>query len=392
MARYSVMNPGKYHLGTPFTFPPLQNRTYNEKFIIKDIKWKTSVLLNRRMYLGNVQIRDVNNTVKVLSDSILKSKTNKFDSFTLDRRIDVAIGDGDEIIKLATFADRLLQFKQNILHIINATRSTEFLEQSYKFKGVSHASAVCTTEYGVAWCNSHGACMYDGERVQELLVREGVRLISDEDWSNFYVEGETMVSYVPKTKQLLFIRGNNSSTDNIGNVMIYNLALRSWTRGTGRLDEADKSNLINIWDGRPSWARAEGGSVTIFPRDPNAAALINNFKIETKEMNFGTQTKKKIIKLNLTYKGGSSGNTNVLPKYAVDNGGFSNSFKDSSGTTITNIPYSSDWAEISLYTDSSNAGSVRSFALQLTDVSGANVVSDFEINDMTVIYRRKSIK
>ena len=127
------------------------------------------------------------------------------DSFTLDRRIDVAIGDGDEIIKLATFADRLLQFKQNILHIINATRSTEFLEQSYKFKGVSHASAVCTTEYGVAWCNSHGACMYDGEKVQELLIREGVRLISDEDWSSFYIEGETMVSYIPKTKQLLFI-------------------------------------------------------------------------------------------------------------------------------------------------------------------------------------------
>ena len=63
-------------------------------------------MLNRRIYIGNVQIKDENNTVKVLSDTILKSRTNRFDSFTLDRRIDVAIGDGDEIVKLISLLFR----------------------------------------------------------------------------------------------------------------------------------------------------------------------------------------------------------------------------------------------------------------------------------------------
>ena len=71
MARYSLINPGQYHLGVPFTYPPIHNRTYNEKYLIKEVKWKTSCMLNRRIYIGNVQIKDENNTVKVLSDTIL---------------------------------------------------------------------------------------------------------------------------------------------------------------------------------------------------------------------------------------------------------------------------------------------------------------------------------
>ena len=50
--------------------------------------------------------------VEVLSDSIFKSRTNRFDSFSKDRRIDVAIGDGEDITALAQYADMLLQFKK----------------------------------------------------------------------------------------------------------------------------------------------------------------------------------------------------------------------------------------------------------------------------------------
>ena len=38
MARYSLINPGQYHLGVPFTYPPIHNRTYNEKYLIKEVK------------------------------------------------------------------------------------------------------------------------------------------------------------------------------------------------------------------------------------------------------------------------------------------------------------------------------------------------------------------
>ena len=150
MPNYALMNPGKYHLGTPFSFPPIQNRTFKDKYYIQEIKWKTSVLLNRRIYVGNVEIKDRDGKVRILSDSIFKSKSNKFDTFTTDRRIDVAVGDGEEIIRLVAYADRLLQFKQNTLHIINAQKDVEILESVHKYKGVSNHNAVCETDYGIA--------------------------------------------------------------------------------------------------------------------------------------------------------------------------------------------------------------------------------------------------
>ena len=179
MAKYALMNPGKYHLGVPFSFPPIQNRTYQEEDAIRKISWKTSVLINRKIYVGNVKIEYKDGKEKTLSDSIFKSKPNQFDTFNLNSRIDVAVGDGEDIIRLAGYADRLLQYKQNTLHIINVQKQGEFLEATHKFKGVSHHNAVCEFDYGIVWCNAHGVYMYDGEMVSELF-----KITPDPDWVN----------------------------------------------------------------------------------------------------------------------------------------------------------------------------------------------------------------
>jgi len=393
MPNYALMNPGKYHLGTPFSFPPIQNRTFKDKYYIQEIKWKTSVLLNRRIYVGNVEIKDRDGKVRILSDSIFKSKSNKFDTFTTDRRIDVAVGDGEEIIRLVAYADRLLQFKQNTLHIINAQKDVEILESVHKYKGVSNHNAVCETDYGIAWCNTHGVYMYNGQQVSELFVRQGLRTISEETWNSFYKEGETMIGYVPKSKQLLVFRGitGNDSKD----IMIFDMVTSSWTKGTGRLGNQDKTNLVNIWNGKLVYGYENADNkITVVPWKSICSVDIDNFKVQTKQMNFGTEAKKKINKVRITYKGTNP--TNVLPKYSVNGGAFNNSFKDENGTAITNIAGTSnsgaDWSEIELYTDTSIAGSIRSLAIELTDVSGANVQSNFEINDITIIFRTKSVK
>ena len=394
MAEYTVMNPGKYHLGNSFNFPPIQNRKYSEKNMIKSIKWKTSALLGRRIYVGNVEIEDKDGKVKLFSDSIFKSQSNRFDTFRMDGRIDVAVGDGEEIIRLAGYADRLLQFKQNTLHIINANKDVEFLESTHKHKGVSHHNAVCETDYGVAWCNAHGVYMYNGQQIVDCFERQGVRIFSDDDWngsSGFYKDGETMIGYIPDTRQLLVVRGNTDVSGN-GDVMLYNMITQSWTKSTGRITREDKTNLVNIWDGKLVFGyESDTSEITVLPWKIDPSVAVNNYKIETKELNFGTQARKKISKVRITYKGGAGGNTNILPKYAYDGGDFNHSFQDENGTNITNIAGSANWAEIDLYT-SSNANNIRSFGIQLTDVSGQDVASDFQINDITIIYRRKSVK
>lgn len=392
MANYAVMSPGKYRLGISFNFPPLTNKRLRQDYLIKKIKWKTSVLIGQRLYLGNVKLVDKDNKERVYSDSVFKSRASQFDSFTMDRRIDVAVNDGEEIIRLATYADRLLQYKQNTLYIINATKSQEFLEATHKHKGVSHHNAVCETDYGVAWCNEHGAYLYNGRQVGDLLVKEGVRFISESLWNSFYVDGETMIGFAPKSKQLIIMKSFKNATSDSGDILVYDMVTSSWVKGTGRLNAEDKTNLVNMWDGSLIYGYENTtDQTTIVPWQSSPSEAIDNFNVQIKELNFGTQAKKKVIKVELTYKGASGGNTNVVPKYSVDGGAYTNNFVDSSGSEITNIIGSANFTVIELYTQS-NANNIKTFSMKFEDVSGQDVSADFEVNDMSIIYRQKSIK
>ena len=170
MANYAVMNPGKGHLGHWYNAPPYHQRIYNDELEpYKNIQFKTSVLHNRRIYLGNVKVEYQDGKKETLSDTILKSEPAQFDKFTKRGRIDVAVGDGEDIIKLESYADRILEFKNRTLHVINASAKGEFLEDSFKYKGVSNPQAVARTDYGVAWANEFGCYMYDGRQIHDLL-------------------------------------------------------------------------------------------------------------------------------------------------------------------------------------------------------------------------------
>lgn len=392
MANYALMNPGKYRLGVPFNFPPLANRRLMQDYLIKKISWKTSVLIGQRLYVGNVKIVDKDNKERTLSDSVFKSKAGQFDTFTTDRRIDVAVGDGEEIIRLATYADRLLQYKQNTLYIINATKSQEFLEATYKHKGVSHHNAVCETDYGVAWCNQHGVYLFSGEQVGDLLVKEGVRFISESLWNSFYVDGETMIGFAPKSKQLVLLKSFKNSTSNSGDILVYDMITSSWVKGTARLNTEDKTNLTNNWDGNLIYGYENTtDEITVVPWKSDSSENISNYNVQTKELNFGTQAKKKVTKIEITYKGGTSGNTNILPKYSVDGGDYNSNFVDENGSTITNLPASNYWTVIELYTQA-NANNIKTFSIQLVNVESESVVSDFQVNDISIVFRQKSVK
>tara|TARA_X000000368_G_scaffold162619_1_gene128204 strand:+ start:2135 stop:3304 length:1170 start_codon:yes stop_codon:yes gene_type:complete len=386
--RTALMNPGKYHLGNLFIFPPVQNRKYVDVNLIKKIQWKTSALINRRAYVANVKIVDKDNTSHIFTDSIFKSKSNKFDVFTMDRRIDVAVGDGEEIVKLIGYADRLLQFKQNTLHIINVSGQAEYLEATHKYKGVSNPNQVCETDFGIAWCNNNGVYFYNGETVTDLFIKSGIKVISQEKWDAFYNDSnETMIGYSPAEKQLVLFQDVTNGDD----VMVYDMITTSWVEGGGRTENKEKTNFVNIWDGRLAFGyENSAGATTISPWNPSPTRAITPFAMETKNHNFGTQANKKVTKVYITLKGTNP--TNIVPKFSVDGGAFSGVFKDTSGNNITNIAGPGNtWTEIEMLTDG-NANNVKSFAVRLEEVSSQSVVSDIQINDITIVYRTKSVK
>ena len=78
--------------------------------------------------------------------------------------------DGDSIVKLETFADRLFVFKKNTLHIINIAKDVEILESSHKGLGLDGGNPCqsCLTKNGIAWINSSGAYYYNGQSIEPL--------------------------------------------------------------------------------------------------------------------------------------------------------------------------------------------------------------------------------
>ena len=132
--------------------------SHNEKSITS--MWKTSCVANRRAYIGNLKTFYEDGTTKLMPDTMVRSLPNKFDIFPISEKVDVTINDGEQIICLEEFNDRILQFKERTLYIINASQDMEFLEDKLEYRGVTHPSSVFKTEYGVVWANKNGCYFY----------------------------------------------------------------------------------------------------------------------------------------------------------------------------------------------------------------------------------------
>ena len=435
-------------------------------------KYKTAVVHGRRTYVGNVRqitksYYSTSWTSEDFPDRILKSEINKFDVFPNKvNAIDVVINDGESIVKLEEFADRILQFKQNSMYVINVSENVEFLEDTYRNKGCAFSYHVTKTDYGIAWFNSHGVYFYDGKQVLNLLEKNGMRLISESDWFDFikgsftdatcdynndptiahdddngkikvdvYVSGsvtdptdipsgayvssvtsdtsfelsastvnnnhtdETLtfedkdaiyshIGYIPKKRQIII---NNQ----IGDVHIYDFVLRAWMKGSAKIPVTAKRSNFALKDQELIYITQNAsstGDVDIAQWNQDAASS-TGFVFQTKDIDFGEPSvRKKVYRVYITYKTG--GTTSVQVLYDVDGGTtFSKTFQD--GTNLTSSELDNDgggaWTQAVLKpSTSSQANNIYSFALKFT--TDGTVPATFEINDITIIYRMKSIR
>ena len=355
-------------------------------------RYKTSALVNRRMYVGNVLITKDDGTSEVKADAMLKSPVNSFDVFPSLSIVEAAVNDGESIVALEEFADRILQFKENSLYIINVAQGFEFLEETYKYKGVSQPSAVCKTDYGIAWANKYGCFFYDGKQVTNLLEKKGMNKIKDHgtnSWETFSSDNP-MIAYLPKKRQLLLVDGNTSSAD--GDVLIYDMVTQSWIKGgDGTLVmSSNVTNFITDVNGNLVWSAISGGS-TITKWDDDSAAT-GGMVIETKDIDFGEPgRRKKLYKVLITYDTGNA-TSNVQVDYDVDGGTtFPYDFADGTQFASTELATANGWKVAELKPDtSSEANNIKSFRLRFA--TDATVPAGFRINDISCIYRMKPPK
>ena len=390
-----------WNTGNKFTSPPkflsyftANGHSHNEDIVLNS--FKSAVVANNRVYAGNVN-QTVDGQPTQFSDRIMKSPIGQFDKFPASNYLQAAKNDGDEIVALATFGDRLLQFNKNVMYIINISQVDEFMESEHKFKGIASPASVFTTDKGIAWANKLGAYFYDGNRVHNLLRRKETSLISQSTWSTF-ADTAIMTGYISSKNQLIFgadIGTGDGSID--GEAYIYSLTTRSWVRAsTGTVADAIKTNFTSDYNGDLIYYDYTAEKMLKWDSAPDSSDYLNML---TKDIDFGQPSvRKKIYKVYISYKGDASAvtlNYSVDGKNDVHAGQFYRigSTGASTGATASDTPFygstvgTDNWVNAE-FKPTAAINDIYSFQLKL-DGEGA---ADFEINDISIVYRMKSIK
>ena len=375
------------------------NSGFKEDEVSIHSKYKTAVVTNRMAYVANIEVQyegDIATTERK-GDAMIKSPVNQFDNFPLSRIIEASVQDGDEIVKLEEYADRILQFKKKKMHLINVSQNLEFLEDTFMHKGIANPASAVKTDYGVAWVNENGAYLYDGQKVTDLLEKRGRQIIKESTWASF-LGGAPVIGYLPNKRQLIILK--TAGSEGVGNIFLFDMVTQSWTTGDSKFtDSARQTNFVV--DANNNLVIAQRAITASYADmqywdDAADASGTDTYKVHTKDIDFGQPgQRKKVYKAYISYKGDgrtvdiqysvNGDNNTTAPFYRTTADGSSD--KTNSDTTPLLSVGTDDWvlAELRPVTSINN---VYSFKLQLGGTSPAT----FEINDMSIVYRLKNIK
>ena len=369
-------------------------------------KFKTAVITNRRTYAGNIEYVDEDGNTQKKGDAMIKSPVDAFDTFSANRIIEAVVGDGDDIVKLEEYADRILQFKQSTMYLINISQDQEFLEETFVGKGISHTAASCKTDFGVAWVNKNGVYLYDGKAVNNLLEKGGQRKIKPSSWTSF-TTATTDISYIPFARKLVVGKGCTASE--VGDAYIFDMITQSWVYAdTFYADNNLRSNTVRYVQNNTETivhsrytgslnvlsSYKDGWDGTTVGNGDSASAI----DFITKDIDFGEPAiRKKMYRVRISYKGDL---TSLTLSYRVNGGPTDYYFEgiDSDGKPTG----SQDTTP--LYNHSSGAVNIdwKHAELRPATTSQANNIYSMQIrgtgsghlyiNDISIIFRAKGIK
>ena len=354
--------------------------------------YKASVVANRRTFIANVKIKGNNIELQKHGDRIMFSQLGKFDTFLEHNFIDVSKGDYGEYTALESYADRLLAFKNNLVHIINIASPSAanwYLEDTVKYSGVNYSFSVAKTKNGIAWVSDDGCYLYDGSRVINLLknkiaVSDASYKSTNIDWQSWYRGSgnlkDVMIGYDAISNALIMVRSPNDSTTDSNTGWIYDFDSDGWVYHTSIFSEGETyTNFVTDWNNNLTVGYQESNDITFQKFLPISASLSNQ-EFVTKDIDFGTPGLiKKVYAVYVTYR--SDGAETTPFKYAIDG---KQSFSGGGGGSFTGnlVDTSGAWDVVKL-TPATNPLSCQSLQIKF-DVGSAGI---FEINDISVEYR-----
>ena len=133
-----------------------------------DCSYKTAVSVKGITYAGNVLQDGVKYPDRMIKCAVVRQGI-AHDVFPQSNFIDVVPNDGDEIVKLETFQDKVLVFKRKTLFVVNFNDDIgDYIDSTHTFMGIKHKGHSFSTAHGVVFMNDLGVHIYNGESVMTL--------------------------------------------------------------------------------------------------------------------------------------------------------------------------------------------------------------------------------
>jgi hypothetical protein len=330
--------------------------------------YKTAVVANQRAFVGNVLYKDSVGEPRQMGDRIQYTPVRKYDIFPQSYYLDIGTNDGDEIVKLIEFNDKLFVFKKNKLFIINIASGSDagwYVEGEFLNRGVEHPGAVTKSDIGIIWANKDGLFSFDEE------IRKLSASIKDTDW-NSAITSNVIVGFIPVKNQVVVVNNSNTATPS---GYIYDLQTNSIVEidHESVLHNDEISNFV-MFDDKLCCMAQDGDTKYYNP----APAGQSNLVVDLGEIDFGMPSvEKRFYKVYITHIGGD--NMQLFANYNGASPGTndifdSNNFSSSSALTTQEFKVTSP-------TDK------KSISLRITDDGSNAVQSDFEIQDISINLR-----
>jgi len=354
--------------------------------------YQAGVIANRRTFIANVKKRAKGGEVEKKGDRIMYSEIGKFDTFLPQNTVDVPITDYGEYTAMEYYADRLLAFKHNLIHVVNIASPSPFswyLEDTIRHIGVQYPFSVTKTPYGIVWVSDEGCHLYDGSTTRNLLNRKIAISVSafsgtNINWNTWFrgsaLIKDIMIGYDPISNSLVMMRSPNDSSTNSNQAFIYDFDSGGWAYNTGMFtDSAYHTNFITDFNNNLSLGVYDGSSDVEFKKVLPVSLSQTGQEFYTADIDFGAPgLVKKIYKVVVTFI--SDGAETTPFSYAVD--GKQNFSGDGGGTFTGNFADTSGKWDVVTLTPSST---ISCQSLQIKFASPSTGV--FEINDMSIQYR-----
>jgi hypothetical protein len=167
---------------------------------------------------------------------------------------------------------------------------------------------------------------------------------------------------------------------------LYDMVTQSWVQASSNSVQTinkSKTNFVTDWNGDLIYAYATGSAAAIFKWDGLADAT-TLASIKTKDFDFGEPGRRKsVYKVKISYKGDAD---TLTTKFSV-NGDTDTLYEfNSDATPLADVTDLTAWALIRLKpTTASQAKNIYSFQLHMD----GSIDTDFELNDISIVYRLK---